>query len=63
MGRCPTCNSPAPHRHPALGFEGEVHTCVDAFHLTDTPENRRYIPMVQAEIARRDGCKADRVYP
>lgn len=36
---CPTCGSPAPHRHPAVQFEGEVQPCRDGFHLTVTPEN------------------------
>ena len=30
--RCPTCQSPAPHLHPALQHEGEVERCKDAFH-------------------------------
>lgn len=36
---CPTCGSPAPHRHPAVQHEGEVQPCRDPFHLTVTPEN------------------------
>lgn len=40
MSRCPTCNSPGPHLHPATGFEGEVETCVDDFHLQQTPQNK-----------------------
>ena len=39
MSRCPTCNSPQPHRHPALAFEGEVEVCADEFHLQETPQN------------------------
>lgn len=33
--RCPTCNSPKPHLHPAVQFEGETETCVDDFHLRE----------------------------
>lgn len=37
--RCPTCNSPHPHLHPAVQFEGEVGICSDAFHLIPTAQN------------------------
>lgn len=58
--RCPTCDSYAPHLHPAVQHEGEVHTCIDAFHLQDTPMNRRWIPTVRAEIARREALTDDK---
>lgn len=32
--RCPTCSSYAPHLHPAVQAEGEVHICPDAWHAT-----------------------------
>jgi hypothetical protein len=52
--KCGTCDSPAPHRHPAVQCEGEVHTCPDAFHLRDTPENHeQYKQLVRDERARR----------
>lgn len=37
---CPTCDSPAPHLHPAIQHEGEVQPCKDAFHSIMTPQNR-----------------------
>ncbi len=37
--RCPTCNSPQPHLHPAVQFEGEVQPCGDDYHRTVTPSN------------------------
>lgn len=37
--RCPTCDAPAPHLHPAMQYEGEVQPCKDHFHLKRTPEN------------------------
>lgn len=30
--RCPRCDSPAPHLHPAVQFEGEVQPCSHPFH-------------------------------
>lgn len=30
--RCPRCDSPAPHLHPAMQHEGEVQPCSDAWH-------------------------------
>jgi hypothetical protein len=36
---CPACNSPAPHLHPAMQYEGEVELCRHPFHLRVTPEN------------------------
>lgn len=38
-GRCPSCDSPSPHLHPAVQFEGEVRVCRHDFHRTVTPEN------------------------
>jgi hypothetical protein len=50
--RCPKCNSPAPHLHPAMQFEGEVQPCGDAFHLRPTPENTPRHREVAAKHAR-----------
>lgn len=51
---CPTCDSPAPHLHPAIQAEGEVHVCPDGFHKQDTPENYRHLERgaVEAEVDR-----------
>lgn len=54
MKRCPTCNSPSPERHPATQFEGEVETCINGFHLQETPRNRpEYIQLVLAKRATK----------
>lgn len=37
---CPTCNSPDPSPHPAVGFEGEVCLCEDTWHRPTAPEIR-----------------------
>lgn len=37
--KCPFCNSPAPHLHPAVQHEGEVQPCRDGFHRQVTPQN------------------------
>lgn len=37
--RCPLCNSPQPHLHPAVQFEGETHPCSHPYHRTITPSN------------------------
>jgi hypothetical protein len=36
---CQTCDSPAPHLHPAVQCGGEVQPCRDHYHLRVTPEN------------------------
>lgn len=37
--RCQRCNSPAPHLHPAVQYEGEVQPCTDDYHRQVTPQN------------------------
>lgn len=37
--KCPTCESPQPHLHPAVQYEGEVQPCGDAYHLRVTAQN------------------------
>lgn len=41
MARCPRCNSPQPHLHPAVQVEGEVSICTHGYHLTPTNQNRQ----------------------
>lgn len=36
-GKCPTCASPDPARHPAVQYGGEVSICKDAFHTPPSP--------------------------
>lgn len=38
--RCPRCDSPAPHLHPAMQAEGEVELCTHDFHMAITNQNR-----------------------
>jgi hypothetical protein len=54
--KCPACGSPAPERHPAAQFEGEVEICTDDFHLTPTPRNTaEYIAQVHAKRSGPEG--------
>jgi hypothetical protein len=48
---CPTCDSPAPHQHPAMALEGEVETCVDDYHLIPTNQNRQ--SFIDGVLAKR----------
>ncbi len=52
MSRCPRCNSPKPHLHPAVQLEGEVQPCADDFHKRVTAENTQAkIASIQALLA------------
>jgi len=53
MNRCPKCNSPAPHLHPAMQFEGEVQTCDHDFHRQETPQNTRAMIAENDDFLRR----------
>lgn len=37
--RCPRCDSPQPHLHPAVQCGGEVSPCSDGFHRLVTAQN------------------------
>jgi len=52
--KCPTCESTAPHMHPAVQHEGEVEICPDEFHLAETPQNR---PEYRDAVARKRASK------
>ena len=57
--RCPTCQSPSPHLHPAMQHEGEVELCTDEFHLTPTNQNTvANIASVNAKRRERALAKA-----
>lgn len=49
MNRCPTCNSPNPHLHPAVQHEGETQLCLDPWHAT-TEKGREAIARWNKEV-------------
>lgn len=48
--RCPRCDSPAPHLHPATQHEGEAQVCPHVFHRQVTARN------TPARLARLVAC-------
>jgi hypothetical protein len=55
--RCPKCDSPAPHQHPAVQCEGEVELCTHDYHLIPTNMNRtEYISRVLAKRAKAEAA-------
>jgi len=55
--KCPRCDSPAPHLHPQMQFEGEVQECSHSFHLRETPQNLCFADKA-AEARERDSLIA-----
>jgi hypothetical protein len=54
---CPTCDSSAPHLHPAIQCGGEVSPCSDAYHCRVTPENTPdKIAEAQCYVAKPAAC-------
>ncbi len=37
--KCPRCDSPHRHLHPAVQYGGEVQVCTDDYHRRITPQN------------------------
>lgn len=50
--RCPSCDSPAPHLHPAVQSEGEVQPCSDPFHAIVTNQNSEEMIRDAAKLSR-----------
>jgi hypothetical protein len=55
--KCPKCDSPAPHLHPAMQSEGEVSICDDDFHKQPTSQNRCWGDHHVKSIANPDFCQ------
>lgn len=53
--RCPTCDSPAPHLHPSMQFEGEVDPCDNEFHQQVTSLNTPAVIAVVGALQREGG--------
>jgi hypothetical protein len=48
--KCPRCDSPQPHLHPAVQFEGEVEPCGHPWH--DSTERGREANLAARPISR-----------
>lgn len=59
---CPKCDSPAPHLHPSIQFEGETQSCDHEFHRQITSQNTviRLVEFAlnELETGNLDLCRA-----
>lgn len=53
--RCPRCDSPQPHLHPAVQHEGEVQLCDHPWHAS-TEQGRRALML--SDAVKSDARKA-----
>jgi len=56
--KCPKCDSPAPHLHPAVQFEGEVQPCDHGFHRQVTPQNTPAMIAANDEFLQKTKVRA-----
>jgi hypothetical protein len=58
--KCPTCQSHAPHLHPAQSWGGEVSICSDTFHqiitTQNTPERLAEVNELQTKLKGAPGA-------
>ncbi len=60
--RCPTCDSPEPHLHPAVQYEGEAQICTNAWHAS-TERGRQYVNQPAAPLPGWDNIERKTAAP
>lgn len=58
MKRCPTCDSPAPNRHPSVQYGGETEPCIDPFHDADDRQSGWLKAYIAEKRSPLTGAKA-----